>query len=414
MRDFRDRRAVLRLLAGEPAHDELLHVISLAGDEMSGLLQWLDQSGLAIYLAVHLADSRAMDMLPVQFRAELERRVLANRNRTDDMLGEFARVNQALMDTGVEYAVLKGFSLTPEFCHEPWLRHQTDIDLLVSEKSQLIARESLSSLGYAVEGEEGSGEVRLGISSGRAASAADFLYGIQRHRQVEIHRSFYESVNGVTLSPDERWQSHVEWKTMQGHCEFPVVDLPYRILGQLLHAFRHVLHGWLRFGWLYEIAHVVRQYRSDLKLWERVEQLMQGDTRVREACGVVLRMTVSAFGAEPPELVRSRWLATMRQSLVLWVDNFGLEWMLSDFPGNRLSLLLHREFADSTLAWQRFRIERSKRRASAITIGKLANPAFLARRFREQVEYFRQYLYWNVQVSRQTIEREGSVPHGSR
>jgi hypothetical protein len=414
MRDLSDRRAVLRLLGGEPAHAELQQMAALADDETSRLLKWLDQSGLAIYLAEHLTHSRTMDVMSVQLRAELERRVSANRNRTEELLKEFTRVNQSLVDAGAEFAVLKGFSLLPEFCEDPWLRHQSDIDILVSEKSRRRAQESLSLLGYVVEGEEGSGEVRLGISSGPTASANDFLYDSPRHRQVELHRNFYESVNGVSLFPDEGWQSHVEWKTIQGDCKFPTLDLSYRILGQLLHAFRHVLHGWLRLGWLYEIAQVVNRYRLDSKLWENIERLMQGDTRVREACGVVLRMTASAFGTEPPEFVRQRWMATMRKSLVLWVDNFGMEWMLANFPGNRLSLLLHREFADSALAWQKFRIERSKRRVSAITIGKLANPAFLAQRVREQLEYFLQYLYWNTQVSKQPIQREGSVPHSSR
>jgi hypothetical protein len=318
-------------------------------------------------------------------------------------------VNRALRESGIEYAVLKGFALTPEVCERPWLRHQTDIDILVGQESQRAASKLLAAIGYSKEGEESSGEIRLGISSGRPASANDFLYDLQRHRQIEIHRSFYESVNGVSLRPNEEWSSHVEWKTVEG-VEFPSLDLPYRILGQLLHAFRHVLHGWLRVGWLYEIDHVVRQHQSDSELWERIEGLMLDDVRVREACGVVLSMTGKAFGTELPELLRRRCVAPMRKSLILWLDSFGMDWLLSDFPGSRLSLLLHREFADSTMAWQRFRIARSKRRLGAITLGKLANPAFLARRFREQVEYFRQYLYWNMQVSKQPIDRGDYSP----
>jgi len=413
MCDFNDRRVVLRLLAGGQDHVALQRLGSLDEDDCAELLRWLDQSGLALYLAGHLADSRMLDLLPIYLRSELERRVYANRDRTDDLSREFDRVNRALRNAGIEYAVLKGFALTPEFCEQACLRHQTDIDILVNEDWLQSASKSLAAIGYSKEGEERSGEIRLGIWSGRPASANDFLYDLQRHRQVEIHRSFYESVNGVSLRPTEEWSSHVEWKIVEG-VEFPSLDLPYRVLGQLLHAFRHVLHGWLRVGWLYEINHVVRQHRSDSELWKRVEGLMLDDVRVREACGVVLSMTAEAFGTELPELLQRRCVAPMRKPLILWLDSFGMEWLLSDFPGSRLSLLLHREFADSTKAWQQFRIARSKRRLGAITLRKLANPVFLARRFREQVEYFRQYLYWNMQVSKRSIEREGSIPHSSR
>jgi hypothetical protein len=413
MRNLTDRRAVLAFLSGRWDFVALHRFETL--DETAGaeLLRWLDQSGLALYFAQVLTDSRMLDILSLQLRSELERRLAANRERTEDMLREFSRVNVALQDAGVEYAILKGFALTPEFCSEPHLRHQTDIDVLISANSASITRSSIVAIGYTEEGEEPSGEIRFGIQSGRAASANDFLYESQRHRQVEIHRSFYESVNGVSLRPDENWISHVEWKKLES-VRFPVLDQPYRILGQLLHAFRHILHGWLRLGWLLEIDQVLKKCRQDTALWARVEGLMLGDLRVREACGVVLAMTHTAFGTDLPEFIEKRWVAPLRNSLVLWVNNFGLEWMLSDFPGSRSSLLLHREFADSTAAWQKFRLSRSKNRLRAVSVNKLTNPSFLVQRFRDQMEYFWQYLHWNIQLSKQSIGREDAVPHNSR
>jgi hypothetical protein len=413
MNDVMNRRAVLELLSTKADSGAMKRLGSLDASAVCGLLRWLDQSGLALYFAKHVSDFMSLDRLPLTLRSELERRGVANRDRTKGMLTEFGRINLALRDSGIDYGVLKGFSMIPEFSQEPWLRHQTDVDILVSADAIETARIALGTLDYQVEGEEPSGELRLGISSGRPPSADDFLYEAQRHKQVEIHRSFYESVNGVSLQLDDSWKSHVTWKIVEG-VEFPVLDLPHRALCQLLHAFRHILHGWLRMSWLFEIAHFIESHRSDSAVWRKVEQLMVGDPRVREACGVVLAMTTKAFGTELPDSVQRRWVAPLRKSHIFWVDNFGMEWMLADFPGNPLSLLLHREFADSRVAWRKYRLARSKRRFAAITLAKLANPVFLKQRIEEQLEYFWHYLHWNVQVSRHSMEREGTVPHNSQ
>jgi hypothetical protein len=413
MREIANRRAVLQFLSTKRERDGLLQLASLGPPAISELLRWLDQSGLALYFAQRASDSKTLDVLPLSLRSELERRVVANQIRTVDMMREFSRINLALRTAGADYAVLKGFTLAPEFCGEPRLRHQTDIDLLVAPDSMSAVRLSISALGYLQEGEELSGELRFGIPSMHIPSAGDFLYDIQRHRQVELHRHFYESVNGVSLQPHEDWTRHVEPKTLEG-VEFPALDLPYRILGQLLHGFRHILHGWLRLGWLFEIGQVIENFRSDTTLWNGVEELMSGDSRVREACGVVLAMTSMAFGIQLPEFIERRWIATLRKPLILWVENFGMGWMLSDFPGSRFSLLLHREFADSPVAWQRFRLSRSKRRLRAITIAKLASPGFLAGRIREQAEYYWHYLNWNIQLVRHSLDREGTVSQTSR
>lgn len=409
MHRLKKRQVVLDVLAGngDPAA-----LCSVAGAELATLLRWLDQSGLALYFAEHLLKTKTIDRVPVALRLELERRAGANRRRTDDMLGEFTRVTEELQRGNVQHAVLKGFSLVPEFCPEPWSRHQTDIDLLIDKGELQRARQLLGVLGYVVEGSEEAGEVRLGIPTCHKATTDDFLYDLQRHRQIELHQQFYESVNGVTLRPIEDWQRFIEW-TQIGSTNFPVLDLPYRMLCQLLHAFRHILHGWLRVGWLFEIQQAITKFLSCNELWETVENRMQGDRRMRDACGIVVALAHRAFRAEIPAFVELRWVRPLPEAMRLWVDQFGMDWMLADFPGNRLSLFLHREFADSPEEWQRFRVARSRRRLAAVTTAKLANPLFLFRRIREQLDYFHQYWYWNNKVLRKPLGREASVLNSS-
>ncbi len=396
---------VLECLSANPRREAFNEVSRAFERQPRVLLRWLDQAGLALYLADLVRHEGMEDSLPPQLKAELAMRLTANRERTRGMLEEFERVITSLEEKRVDYCVLKGFSLSPEFCAEPCLRHQSDFDLLVYFESLPAARVTLSELGYIPNGEEPSGEIRFEIPPARVACADDFLYSEEWHRQIEIHLKFYESVNGVTLRPSENWHGAVEYRMIEG-ISYRSLNLVHRIVTQLLHAFRHILHGWVRVGWLYEISRGLSLLHHETE-WRKVDDLLGEDEKSREACGVVVALTKMAFRLELPDVVQNHWIDPLRPTLKQWIERHGMEWLLSDFPGSRLSLLLHREFVDSEWEWQKYRANRLRRTLGAITIAKLSNPKFLGKRIQTQADYFWHYLCWNMQALKENNRTEG-------
>ncbi len=390
MNDYRERRAVLACLRREPELDEFLRIA--AKGEFKTLLRWLDESGLALYLGQRLQDCGAREQVDARLRHALNARTEANRRRTFVLLSEFGRVNAALQQSQVRYAVVKGFSLTNEYCPALWLRHQSDIDLLVDAGDAAGAIEALRSLGYALDSDERSGEICMAIRSGRLPSARDFIYGWPQDWHVEIHTKFYEGQCGVSLDVGESWMEHMQWREI-GEVQFPSLGLAHGFVMQVLHVFRHI-GSWARTAWLYEIAHFVERFGGEHELWSRIDALLE--PKVRDACGVVCVMVANAFGTKFPTMVDEKWITPLPRRQVAWIAQYAERWMLSDFlHGSKTGLLLQREFADSRVAWWKYRAFRYRKALRALRQSDKTGPRFLAERARKQMEYLRESLRWS-------------------
>ena len=66
--------------------------------------------------------------------SRLERDFAANERRVRDTTVRLGFLNQKLNEAGLRYAVLKGFSLVPQFCPDTTLCHRTDFDYLVDDQ----------------------------------------------------------------------------------------------------------------------------------------------------------------------------------------------------------------------------------------------------------------------------------------
>ena len=389
--DIKTRRAVLACFRPVANFDEFLGIA--AGGEFSPVLRWLDESGLALYLTQRLREQGLLEGVHSGLREALERRLTANRQRSSVLLGEFERVIDALRRAEVQYAVVKGFTLAPEFCPAPWVRHQSDIDLLMSPDEVEGAIEGLCRLGYAMEPYEGAGEICLAIRSEHVPSADDFIYDPPKHKHVEIQAGFYQSHCGVSLSAGNNWSRHIVGREIGG-VQYRGLDLPHRFLIQVLHAFRHI-SSWARAAWFYEIAYFVERFGNDEELWRNIDTLLPG-VKERQACGVVCAMTGDAFGTEFPEIVRTKWIAGLTQAQLSWIEQHGEGWLLSDFLyGSKVGLLLQRQFADSWWTWRKYRASRYLAAAKRLGKGERAGANAFRVRARKQIDYVWQSLRWS-------------------
>ena len=109
---------------------------------------WLDHSGLTLYFLDRLQANGAAAVLPQELLSRFEQSLADNRLRVDDLARESGRINDTFNQAGVEYAVIKGLSLWPDFCPDPYLRAQVDLDYLIGPGSIEPAHSAIQQLGY--------------------------------------------------------------------------------------------------------------------------------------------------------------------------------------------------------------------------------------------------------------------------
>jgi Uncharacterised nucleotidyltransferase len=107
---------------------------------------WLNASGLTLYFLNRLETLAIENAIPATTLRRLQQNMVDNRRRSQAMFAEFASLNRAFQAAGVDYANLKGFTLSPESCPMPELRRQLDFDFLVDGSHLSTAGKFLSRL----------------------------------------------------------------------------------------------------------------------------------------------------------------------------------------------------------------------------------------------------------------------------
>jgi len=320
--------------------------------EWKQALQWLHDAGLALYLLQKLKDINRTGVLPTSILLRLEENLATNRRRVAYLARQFDFLNHKLNCAGVRYAVVKGFSLVPAFCQDSSLRHQSDFDYLVDDQSLALARTVLEDAGYSLHKRKTNELVFLMPSAGMP-SPADGQYEPHSPYAVELRRAFWDrdshgvSFEGPEFSVDDvrtrRWQE----LTFRG---LPEEDM---FLIQVIHAFNHILTGWVRMSWLYEIAYFLNQRSTDRPLWERVQRRVaaRDEPLLREMIVVVAELSRHFYKAPIPSMFRT-WSDELRPSVGIWIQNYAWTWafakngvdQFSLFSASPVVLFLHQQY----------------------------------------------------------------------
>jgi hypothetical protein len=328
---------------GSPAGFTGLQQLHNCGDRTQGrLVRWLDESGMALYFLAELESSNRSDVIPESMLRELMQRREKNRVRMREMFCELTRVNAALAASGAQYALIKGFSLAPEFCPGIALRHQSDVDILACPADAESARDAVIPCGYTVEETIPDGEIRLVGPLFHLPTKHDDVYAVQFQRRAEIHVGIFEPTQGVEIAAPADCLSRVERKRIDGET-FPVLCLADRFLLQCLHAFRHIIGSWGRLSWLYEISYFLKQSESNSGLWQQVSARLS-NRELKTVCGLVLLLAKKLFDSPIPAELAHCCEGDGFQRVEAWVNEFGTEWALTGMEGSKASLFLHREF----------------------------------------------------------------------
>ena len=410
MTDASPKRAIRSVLSHHPDFCGLAGLPSLNTQAGRDLSHWMDQSGLALPFLKQLKDHDVTLQIRQEWRDSLSQRQARNAARTQDLLREAQRINDVFRSFDVTAATLKGFTLVPDFCDDPFLRHQVDFDFLIAPGSVQQAAEALRTCGYFTTQLHESGETCFLTRSHHIPSANDDLYALQRQRQVDVHTSIWESCSWFPLEVPQDCLEHAQQQKSHGVDQLSL-SLEDKFLLQVLHLFRHAFRSWIRVSWLLEFAKCMEKHQQNEALWNRVIARAGGARLTRSIFAFVLGLVARLFYSPIPEPLAVWTASAMTPAMRAWLDHFGCDWALSDWPGSLNNLFLTAEFIpDPRLRMRYWRSRLIPRRAQA-SLGSIvpatpqkffqlqaARVRYLARRaavhFKDIAALPRQQLLW--------------------
>jgi hypothetical protein len=313
---------------------------NLSNKEWRGLLRWLDISGLALYFLDRMTELQLGNLLPTWVLARLEQNLQDNQKRTRGMISESIAIQQEFQMAGFIYANLKGLSLCPNSVPKPELRLQFDLDFLVAERFMPEARRILGRRGY-----------RLNLVSGRSwefkfnerpwLDLKDIYKDFQSYA-VDLHGE--SSVPGRSSSLER-----LEWRALHG-LRMPSLSPVDLVLGQGLHAFKHIWGGYSRASHLIEFRRHVLHHRDDMAFWSELQIVAKHHPRASLELGVVTLLITRVMGDFAPQSFTIWTVDSLPRPVRIWVEMYGDRVALGGYPGNKLHLLLQKEFEFADIA----------------------------------------------------------------
>jgi hypothetical protein len=319
---------IVRFLArgGNPAGLQALRCAS--SRQWQRTITWLDHSGLALYF-LQRVETDSASFLPRDILLQLRERSKNNQQRVARLKEIFESINRGFERNGVRYAVLKGFSLTPEYCANPCNRAQSDLDYLIARDSIAAAQNLLSELGYVLKRHE-SDELSFWIPAPEPTDAAQ-QYSPNGPWMVELHLSTWDqSLFHIPLKIPE--PSFFELRTHRWNgLEFPCLPKRLAFAGQIVHSFKHVLCGWIRLSWLFEIACFLRDQSEERRFWQEFDQLVTAEPLLAELVAIITCLAVDLFPSPVPESVQ-KYIQDLRPPVRVWLEEYAPGWLFERFP----------------------------------------------------------------------------------
>ncbi|HXH48008.1 MAG TPA: nucleotidyltransferase family protein [Terriglobia bacterium] len=323
-------------------------------------LDWMDVSGLALYFWDKVKTVNAMEALPLYVQARLARSYEQNRLRVESIRKESETLNRLFDDAGVQFAVLKGLALVPDYCPDPTLRTQYDHDYLIHLHALSRAEAVLQRAGYRPKvSREGYHIAYFRPAPEFASSTKPIgLYSARLQRPVELHIRLWEQKEeriDIPLPDDFMRRSR---KHSGLGLEYQVLCDEDSLIFQVLHAFRHVLQNWCRLSVFLEISYFLQQRALDFNFWRRYEDRGANLCWVPEASTVVFSLSQRLFRGYFPVTLKAQVDPKFSATVDKWIESFGLPGALENFRNNKNSLFLHREFVRDQAKWSEIRRRR--------------------------------------------------------
>jgi hypothetical protein len=297
-------------------------------------LHWLDASGLALYFLQRLNALDVADAVPDSILSQLRQRYRDNQLRTAVLFEEFAALNTAFCEAGLGYLNLKGFTLFPDYCPDLSLRCQMDNDFLLERRDATRCREVLTGRGYRmIAAKPHVMEFKTDIACTPRISD---LYKPRPEKSVEVHLCDRARPDLDPSLLERRRLIKIRKK------KYPSLCTEDMFLSQAFHLFRHLRSEWTRISWLLEFRHFVITRRGDGAFWNAARERASQTPGAALAVGVAVRMAETAYGEFAPFELTGWSCSQVPVQGGRWIEYYGNDVLLADFPGSKLYLILER------------------------------------------------------------------------
>ncbi|HEY2857384.1 MAG TPA: nucleotidyltransferase family protein [Terracidiphilus sp.] len=298
-----------------------------------GGLEWLDVSGVALYFLDRLRTLGAEAALPRVIEEALDDRLRRNRERIDGLRREAAKISDWLQDAGVNFALLKGFTLVPHSVPDPNLRSQADLDFLVEQRCREVTVEYAGRLGYSLHGESrGSLEFR---APGEDAPGLDRGYSARSQRALELH-----------FAADSRAERSLLARRVPRAIDdlqtFALAE-PDILVHQARHLLKHFCGEYTRLSWVLEFHRHVMARRGDVEFWRDAEQVARTQENGDLAMATALWIARDLFGDVPVVLPEQWQTRALPKGVRLWLTRYAHQVLLGPPRPSKLYVLLRRE-----------------------------------------------------------------------
>jgi Uncharacterised nucleotidyltransferase len=311
---------------------------------------WLDASGLALLLEQRIRQRRLQEFVPAPVIDRLRSAAGKNRQRTQVMLAEFHRVVSALHQEGIVLAVLKGFSLVPDYCSDPNLRLQVDFDFLVRAEQLARVAAVMNSLGYGTVSRL---PFEIRFSTGKTAPRQHSeLYMPPDNFVAEFHFALIDRPEFSACLGNDALERRC-WREAGG-VRFPALASDDQFIHHTLHAFQDVFLFSLRISSLVETANLLRAKGSCNVFWRDVQQrCAHAGSGIPPKLALVLALSTELCRTQIPASLGGWTVGRASPRILFWVRRYGRKWCLRPFPGSKLSLLVSSEFMERG-TWSRY------------------------------------------------------------
>lgn len=326
------RETVLRSFA-ELCAAQVEKQLQFSCADWKALLPWLDVSGLSLYLFDQLGRLGLLQLVPRPVIMQIERNLLDNTERTRGMIQESVAIQREFQRAGLRYVVLKGISLCPAAVPRPELRHQFDLDYLVSQPSAREAQRILERKGYRLYARS-NGTLEFKRNEDPRVSKKD-LYKNLSYRGVELH------IEPATPRQSSRLD-RAEVRQMHG-MRMPVLSPVDLFLGQAMHLFKDLAGPFCRGSQFLEFYRHVLTRRDDNIFWSELSDRARNDTRQSLGLALVTYVATLLFDDFTPVGLSSWTVDCLSPEVRLWAEIYGRRSALCTPPGTKLYLLLQRQ-----------------------------------------------------------------------
>jgi hypothetical protein len=332
--------------------------------------EWMDASGLALYFMARVKELGVADVMPAEMLHRLERRHAENRIKTEEMFDEFVKINMQLQRARLSYANLNGFACAPRSYGDPSLRCEEGLEFVMSRRDGGRCGQVLDQLGYGlVDASTDRWEFRSGGDSLKADCERCSA------RSVAVHLVADDGATPGRSVRDDRL-SRLQLQLWEGF-EFPALSERDKFIGQALQVFEQLQQEWIEAAGVYELARCIQSHVDDEAFWQEVVATIGADRTMRVGIGVAAAIAGRAFGVEAPAAFVACTIGELPVKVRLWVERYGDEVLLAEFPGSKLYLLLQEALSERRADWRRRLFARSPPVRRVLAGRRL--PKFLAR-----------------------------------